>query len=128
MVCSSLEGIMSPTRPLACVGLTGKKPIHSQGFIRRRHPSGSLMGFVEIAMLGYARHLLRFLALASLMLAGPSLRPASGQLAPIDPLRQRSDSAETPKAMVTATAEFSRPDASGKSVLSVTAKIAKGWH
>ena len=30
--------------------------------------------------------------------------------------------------MVTATAEFSRPDASGQSVLSVTAKIAKGWH
>src|SRR5688572_955861 len=115
MVCSPLEGKMAPAQARACVGLAGKKPIHSQGFVRRRHPSAPLMGTVEIAMLGYARHLLRLLALASLMLAGPSLRPASGQLAPIDPLRQRSDSAETPKAMVTATAEFSRPDASGKS-------------
>jgi hypothetical protein len=32
------------------------------------------------------------------------------------------------KSQVTATAEFSPPDRQGKSILSVTAKIADGWH
>jgi DsbC/DsbD-like thiol-disulfide interchange protein len=51
--------------------------------------------------------------------------PAVAQLAPINPLRDKLD-AEKP--VVTASAEFGPPNADGSAVLSVTAKIAKGWH
>jgi thiol:disulfide interchange protein len=57
-------------------------------------------------------------------------RALPGQLAPINPLRdpKEGEAPSAAKALVTATGEFSVPDAAGRSVLSVTAKIAKGWH
>ena len=52
--------------------------------------------------------------------------PAFAQLAPINPLRENG--ADAQKAVVTASAEFGPPNEDGIAVLSVTAKMAKGWH
>jgi thiol:disulfide interchange protein/DsbC/DsbD-like thiol-disulfide interchange protein len=49
-------------------------------------------------------------------------------LAPINPLRENQDGSNAQKAVVTASAEFGPPNADGIAVLSVTAKMAKGWH
>ena len=72
-------------------------------------------------------HALQLLAFAlSLSIVGGTR--ASAQLVPINPLRGSDDGKDIPKTVVSASAEFSRPDADGKAVLSVTAKVAKGWH
>src|SRR5688500_5138674 len=78
-------------------------------------------------MLQASRHVLSLLAIAIAGIAA-FLTPAFCQLAPINPLRESQDGPNAQKAVVTTSAEFSRPDASGKAVLSVTAKMAKGWH
>jgi DsbC/DsbD-like thiol-disulfide interchange protein len=77
-------------------------------------------------MLQVSRRLLS-LVVAVIAIAATSTA-AFGQLAPINPLRENKDGPDAQKAVVTASAEFSRPDASGNAVLSITAKMAKGWH
>jgi thiol:disulfide interchange protein len=83
---------------------------------------------VEMEMPGFVGQPLRVLILTACAVSALHFSPAFGQLAPINPLRKPEDSSKTKPAIVTASAEFDRPDASNKSVLSVTAKIAKGWH
>jgi thiol:disulfide interchange protein len=61
---------------------------------------------------------------ACVFLAG--VPAAVAQLEPIRPISP--DKVAEPKAVVIATGEFTAPDAHGKSRLTVTAKLAKGWH
>ncbi|MEX2138124.1 MAG: cytochrome c biogenesis protein CcdA [Pirellulales bacterium] len=77
-------------------------------------------------MTGFIRRLSHVFAIAAALLLAFSFSPARAQLAPIDPSREPDEAAQKEK--VKATAEFTRPDADGKSVLSITAKMAKGWH
>ncbi len=77
-------------------------------------------------MRGFIRRISCIVAVAVASLVASEVSPAQAQLAPIRPLGEPESKAQQEK--VKATAEFSLPDAQGKSVLSVTAKVAKGWH
>ena len=78
-------------------------------------------------MLRANRPVLSLLAIAAAWILVATL-PAAAQLAPINPLRENQDGSNAQKAVVTASAEFGPPNADGIAVLSVTAKMAKGWH
>jgi thiol:disulfide interchange protein len=77
-------------------------------------------------MTGFFRRLSCLLAGAAASLLAVAISPAYAQLAPINPFRKPDETAQKEK--VVASAEFTPPAANGKSVLSVTAKMTKGWH
>ena len=88
MVCSSLEGKMAAAA--SCMRWLNRKKTDTLTGFRSTPPSVRLAHGLRGDRYAWIRTAsFACFGLASLMLAGPSLRPASGQLAPIDPLRQR---------------------------------------